>query len=186
MGQLTYPPITIRVLLVLLVAVAGIYDLRYRRIPNWLTVSGVVLGVGMNTFLYEMPGLKFSLWGFGVALAVYLPLYAIRAMGAGDVKLMAAVGALVGGPWNWLAVFAITAILGGVVAVLLVATKGRVRNTLGNILYMLSEMAHLRPPYMRHEELDVRSPKAATLPHGAVITPGALAFPVAGAIWAPK
>ena len=95
-----YLPPVLQVLLVLVVCAAAVRDIRTRRIPNWLTVSGVVAGMALNAFLFETPGLLDALKGLGFALLIYFPLFAIRAVGAGDAKLMAAVGAIVG-PANW-------------------------------------------------------------------------------------
>ena len=113
--MLTPLPVVLQVLLVLIVVTAGIYDLRYRRIPNWLVLAGLVLGIGLNTFLFDLEGLKRAALGMGLALLIYFPLYALRAMGAGDAKLMAAVGSIVG--WqNWIVLFVVTALLGGLTA----------------------------------------------------------------------
>jgi prepilin peptidase CpaA len=182
---MSYLPTVFQILLALLVICAGVYDIRWRRVPNWLTLSGVVLGVALNTFLYETPGLWLSLKGLGVALLVYFPLYAIRAMGAGDAKLMAAIGALVG-PWNWFGVFMISAVTGGVFAIALLLTTGRMHRTFANVGFMLKELAYFRPPYLANEELDVRSPKALGLPHAAMIALGSLGFLAVAAIWAPR
>src|SRR5215469_18279561 len=140
MFALTLPPPGIAVLLVALVLAAAAFDIPYRRIPNWLTATGVLLGIGMNMFLYPVwPGLRLSLIGIVIGFGVYFLLYAIRAMGAGDVKLMAAVGAMVG--WqDWLAIFLITALLGGAASIALVTARGRVRKTLWNVGFVLSEM----------------------------------------------
>src|SRR5258708_213689 len=94
------PPPGAEALLLAIVLGAAVYDVRYRRIPNWLTVAGVLAGLLLNSFLYQgtspavfgFPGLFFALKGLFVAFGVYVFLYALRAMGAGDVKLMAAVG----------------------------------------------------------------------------------------------
>jgi prepilin peptidase CpaA len=165
-----------------LVIAAAVYDVRYRRIPNWLTVLGVVVGLALNAWLRQQagpipwwPGLKFGLIGMGVAFGVYFFLYAMHAMGAGDVKLMAAVGAMVG--WqDWFAIFLITALIGGVMALILVTARGRVKKTLFNVAYLLNEMKSGRAAYMTREELDVKNPKALGLPHGAVIAVGSLFF----------
>src|SRR5690242_16485700 len=86
-----------QILLLILVLCAAFTDARTRRIPNWLTVSGVLAGVALNTFMYGgLPGLWFSLKGLAVGFGVYLLLHLVRAMGAGDVKLMAAVGSIAG------------------------------------------------------------------------------------------
>jgi len=178
------PPI-LQVLLALVVVIAAVYDLRYRRIPNWLTLSTVLIGFGLNGFLYEWTGLRTAALGLGLAFLIYFPLYVLRGMGAGDVKLMGAVGSLVGAA-NWFGIFVLTAVLGGAVALILLLFKGRLLRTLSNVGYMLKELLFLRAPYMKKEELDVKNPKAFTLPHGAMIAIGSLAFLAAGAIWGPK
>ena len=172
----TLPPRGVEAALLALVIAAAIYDIRFRRIPNWLTVSGVLIGLGLNTFLYEgWPGLRFSLLGLAAGFGVYFFLYALRAMGAGDVKLMAGVGALVG--WeNWFGIFVVTAIIGGIMALLLVVMRGRLKKTMWNVGFILSEMTHGRPAFVGKEELDVRSPKALGLPHGFVIAIGCLFY----------
>jgi prepilin peptidase CpaA len=160
-----------------LVLAAAVYDVRYRRIPNWLTLLGVLVGVALNGFLDQArPGLLVSsLMGLAIAFVVYFVLYVLHAMGAGDVKLMAAVGAIVGWP-DWFGIFIITAILGGIMALILVFARGRVRKTFWNVAFILSELKGGRPAYMRREELDVKSPKALGLPHGAVIAVGTVFF----------
>ncbi|HWB86992.1 MAG TPA: A24 family peptidase [Bryobacteraceae bacterium] len=170
------PPPGIEVVLLALVLGAAVYDVRYRRIPNWLTVSGAAVGVALNTFLgFGWSGLRFSLVGLLVAFGVYLVLYVLHAMGAGDVKLMAAVGSMVG--WaNWVGIFIITALLGGVMALILVVAKHRLQKTIFNVGFILAEMKQGRPAYLSREELDVKSPKSVGLPHGAVIAIGSLFF----------
>ena len=170
------PPQKIEMVLLALLVAAAIYDVRYRRIPNWLTVLGVVLGFVLN-WLIGPPegGLLFALEGFAASFLVYLFLYALRAMGAGDVKLMAAVGALVGYQ-RWFGIFFMTAIVGGIMALVMVTIRGRLNKTLWNVGFILSEMRHGRPAFVGKEELDVRSPRAVGLPHGAVIAIGTVFF----------
>lgn len=160
--------------------VAATYDVRYRRIPNWLTVAGVLAGIAMNAFIgWDSPnrwsGFTFALKGLGLGFILYFGLFALRAMGAGDVKLMAAVGAMVG--WaNWFGIFIITAVIGGVMAVILSVAKKRLGKTFWNVSFILSEMGRGRPAYLQREELDVKSPKSLGLPHGAVIAVGSVFF----------
>src|SRR4051794_39043696 len=159
------PPPGTEALLLALVLGAAVYDVRYRRIPNWLTVLGAAAGIAMNTFLYQgLPGLVFAMKGLLLAFTVYLVLYALHAMGAGDVKLMAAVGAIVG--WeNWFGIFIVTAVVGGIMALILVAMRGTAKKTIFNVGFILSEMKSGRPAYLANEELDVKSEKAQRLTH---------------------
>jgi prepilin peptidase CpaA len=160
-------------LLVGLVVTAAVFDLMTRRIPNWLNLTALLLGFGLNFFLHQTLGLWQSLGGLGLALLIYFPLYLVRGMGAGDVKLMAAVGAIVG-PWNWLAIFLLGALVGGVLGLVFLLARGRLLRTLRNVGILINELLHLRPPYARHEELDIS--KGVTLPHGASVAVGALLF----------
>src|SRR5262249_44988714 len=103
--HLTLPPPGVEVILLTLVLGAAVYDVRYRRIPNWITASGVLAGLLLNAFLDPTwSGLLFGLKGMALGFGIYFALYALHAMGAGDVKLMAAVGALVGAA-NWFGIF---------------------------------------------------------------------------------
>ena len=173
--MLTQLPAVMQVVLVLTVLTAAIYDLRYRRIPNWLVLTALVVGFGLNTFLFEMAGLKRAALGMALALAIYFPLYLLRAMGAGDAKLMAALGSIVG-PGNWIVLFVATAVLGGMVAVIVLLFAGRIRKTFWNVGWIINEIIHFRAPYHSSEELDVRSARAMRLPHGVAIALGSIAF----------
>jgi len=171
------PPPGVEAILIALVLGAAVFDARYRRIPNWLSVGGVLVGLALNAFLDQgRPGMFVSsALGLVIAFAVYFVLYVLHAMGAGDVKLMAAVGAIVGWP-NWFGIFIVTAIIGGIMALILVTARGRVKKTFWNVAFILSEMKGGRPAYMGREELDVKSPKSVGLPHGAVIAVGTFFF----------
>jgi prepilin peptidase CpaA len=181
----SFLPITHQILLLALVLAGGFFDWRERRIPNWLTLMGVVLGFGLNGTAYGGSGLLISLKGFGLALAVYFTLYAIRAMGAGDVKLMAAVGSVAG--WsNWLGVFILTAIIGGVGALVAILLRRRVGRTFRNLGLILVALRLRQAPYELSQELDVTSEQALRLPHGVFIMLGVLAFLAITDIWAPR
>ena len=160
---------------VALVAIAAIYDLRTRRIPNWLTMTALASGILLNTALWHWSGLGRAATGFGLALLIYLPLYALHAMGGGDVKLMAALGCLVG-PSAWFYIFILTAITGGIVALVVVLAQGLGGRTVRNIAHILNEISHLRSPHHSQPELDVANPAAVGLPHGAVIALGTLLY----------
>jgi prepilin peptidase CpaA len=180
------PPVT-QALLILLVLPAAVFDYRKRRIPNWLVLAGLLAGTAMNAFLtYDNPsatmGLLFSLKGFGLAFLVYFPLYLLRGMGAGDVKLMAAVGAIVG-PALWLWILFFTAVLGGITALIVVINKGRVQRTLQNLWMILVSIRYRQAPYATNPELDVSTDQGLRLPHGVIIAVGAIGFVAAKAIW---
>jgi prepilin peptidase CpaA len=170
-------------LLLALVLTAALFDLRFRRIPNWLTGAGILLGFATNIFDRGIwGGLRFSLAGAGLAIAIYLTLYALHATGAGDGKLMAAIGAIAG--WkHWLGIFIVTAILGGIVALVLSISRRRLKKTLWNVGFVLSEMKRGRPAYLANEELDVRSPRGLRLPHGAVIAAATLTYLYCASQW---
>jgi prepilin peptidase CpaA len=183
--MLTNLPPIVQAVLVLIVVTAAIYDIRYRRIPNWLVLVGLALGFGLNTFLFEVSGFTSSAKGMGLALLIYFPLYLLRAMGAGDAKLMAAVGSIVG--WgDWLAIFVLTAVIGGLMGLVVLLFAGRIRKTFWNLGWIINEILHFRAPYHSSEELDVRSAKAMRMPHGVAIALGAIAFLAARVIWGGK
>ncbi len=161
-------------LLAALVIAAAVFDVRTHRIPNWLNLAGIAAGFALALALNGVAGLRDAALGFGLGFGVYFAMYLLRAMGAGDVKLMAAVGSIVG-PANWFAVFVFTSVLGGVLALALVVYKGRLSKTLWNVYFLVGDLAHLRPP-ARNPELDVRSEESVKLEHAVSIAMGSGAF----------
>lgn len=172
-------PLLVKVVLLCTVLAAGLYDLRCRRIPNWLNLSAMSLGLAVNLLLFAGHGVVVALLGIGCSLLVYIPLYLVRGMGAGDVKLMAAVGAITG-PREWFGIFLATAILGGAVSLLYVWYRKRFHETFWNLTAIITELLHLRAPVMRDTRLDIRHDAALRMPHGALIAVGAVTFLVFG------
>lgn len=168
-------PMFLKAILICVVLVAAVYDARYRKIPNWLSLSGVILGLGLNIYLSGWNGLEAAVWGFGLALLIYTPLYLIRGMGAGDVKLMAAIGSIVG-PHGWFGIFIATALVGGLISLFAVIVKKRAHQTFLNLITIVSELAQFRRPEKADARLDVRNPGALRMPHAISIAAGCIAF----------
>ncbi|QAU33459.1 A24 family peptidase [Janthinobacterium sp. 17J80-10] len=128
------------VLFVLLVT-AAIHDVRTYRIPNWLTLGGAAFGLTYSVFVpFPMHG--GFLWAFGglaLGLVLMIPMYALKAMGAGDVKLMAMAGSFLGVHDVIFAVLA-TFILGGILALGFALARGVLGSMLGNIKQLLQTM----------------------------------------------
>jgi prepilin peptidase CpaA len=165
--------ITAAVLLAM-VAVAAVSDIRRRKIPNWLTLGGMAGGLVLQTVLHGLAGLLHSAEGLALGFGVYLAFYCLRAMGAGDVKLMAAVGAIAG-PALWFQMFVATSVTAGVLALGLSLATGRLRQTVWNMAYIVMELMHFRAPYFRHPELDVKHGRALKMPHALAIAAGVAA-----------
>ena len=122
------------VLLALLFA-AAVSDSKSGRIPNWLVFGGALYAVVYSAFFPVYPrdiGALFALGGLAVGLAAFLPAYLFRIMGAGDVKLMAMVGAFLG-PWSTVGAVLSTLIAGGVLAVAYALWGGRLGRMLHNL-----------------------------------------------------
>lgn len=130
-----------------LLATAVLEDIKHHRIPNNIVFSGAGLGIFLNTVLPEgfgfvnpmLPGgLGFlgGLKGVALGLALLLPIYWLRAMGAGDVKLMAMVGAFLG-PMDVFGAILATFLAGGVLSLAYAWKIGVLRRTLQNIWFIL-------------------------------------------------
>ncbi|SDG94824.1 MULTISPECIES: prepilin peptidase [unclassified Duganella] len=123
----------IEVILICLVAQAALTDLAMRKIPNVLILSGLVLALLLH-LLAGPPWAPLSHW-FAGAMAgffLFLPLYLLRGMAAGDVKLMAMVGSFTG-PGAALKIAALAYVTGGVMALTLLLFSGRWRQGMRNL-----------------------------------------------------
>ena len=117
---------------VLLVLMAAFFDLRYKKIPNWITFPFILTGISVSWFFYGSSGLKFSLFGLITGFFLLFFFYLLGGMGAGDVKLLTAVGSLLG-PRLVFYAFMWTALAGGILAVGLIFYKKAFRQTFFNI-----------------------------------------------------
>ena len=144
---------------------AGILDWRYRRIPNWLTVSTLVTGIAVNTSLFRWNGLRAALLGAALGLGLLLPFVLLRSLGAGDWKLAGALGACLG-PTELTAVLMGTILVAGIMALVVVIWKGRLAQTLRNIGAMLAAFLRLRAP---GSEVSLDSPQSTKIPFGVAM-----------------
>jgi len=148
---------------------AGWLDARTRRIPNWLTVSGFALGVGANSILSGWHGAVTAFEGAGLGLLILLPLVLMRAMGAGDWKLMGAIGSFVG-PEMLFSVLMCSVLVAGAMAIVVMIRAGRVRVTMRNLATLtLGFIAFgLRP----NPEISLDNPEALKVPFGVAVAIG--------------
>lgn len=145
---------------------AGWLDWRSRQIPNWLTVPGLFLGITVNSLLTGWHGAKLSLAGAGLALVLLLPLVLLRAFGAGDWKLMGAVGAFVG-PILFLFVLVGSLFVSGLMAMVNMMRTHRVRTTLRNLAVLVRGFISFGLREKPNISLD--NPELLKLPFGVAV-----------------
>jgi len=167
-------PVSVSWALATLVLAAAFSDVRSRTIPNWLTLGGILAGFAVNFYASGVPGLKTAGLGFLASLLFLIP-FLLGFLGGGDVKLMAAVGAFAGAG-NLLVIFVLDAILGGVVALIGVVARGRVRRTLFNIGRIISLLAQGKAPYTESAELEAGNAASFGMPRAVTIATATLLF----------
>jgi prepilin peptidase CpaA len=154
---------------------AAVIDGRTLRVPNWLTYHFAIAGLVFAFWKGGTPLLAWSFAGAGVGLLSLLPLYAIGGMGAGDVKLMAGMGAWIG-PWFTLWAFMSTALVGGLMGLAMMAYSG---NLLGHFVMMQTigrEIMAIRNPTELSARAAERKPRMLLLPYGIPIAVGSIIY----------
>ncbi len=105
------------------------WDLRFHKIPNWLVFPAMIAALSYHTAMNGLEGLFLSFQGMGLGMALLFPFFLLGGMGAGDVKLLGAVGAILGPQGVFLA-FLFTALAGGVYAFILLIFHGHLKKTI--------------------------------------------------------
>ncbi|SEB25206.1 prepilin peptidase CpaA [Variovorax sp. YR216] len=165
------------VVLFALLAIASVSDYRSYRIPNWLTVGGAAFALVYITAAAVSPLTAFSvaLGGLLLGFAIMLPLYALRVMGAGDVKLMAMVGAFLGVYETFQAIL-FAFIVGGIAAIGFALHKRKLLRLLQNAKDVVYEMSALGMSGVRPEaHLDAHQ-SVGKLPFGICISIGTAGY----------
>lgn len=153
--------------------IACVIDIRERRIPNWLTVGATVGGVVYQVMTNGPSGFMTAGAGWIAGVAIFFLPFALGGLGAGDVKLVAALGTWLGGMETvWLALYTGTA--GAVLALIAAAWSGYLKQALGNVRLLLTHwrVAGLRPlPELTiHDAAGPKLAYAVAILAGAVVT----------------
>lgn len=163
--------------LFILLTIAAVIDARTYKIPNWLTGGGAGFALIYSAMTHPTPqhGLLWALAGLAIGFVIMLPLFALRVMGAGDVKLMAMVGAFLGYPDTFYAVLAIF-MVGGFAALAFAIYHGMLGRLFENLktttgIMLLSAMTGMRPQAVTEESKSI-----GKLPYGVSIAVGTIGY----------
>ena len=162
-------PILTTAALIALLGIAAAMDLRTRRIPNVLTVSGLMVALVLRSTMG--PGAVVDgLQSAGIALLIVVPLFMLGALGGGDLKLLVAVGAFMD-PIQFIYALLATAIVGAVLAV----GESIRRRAVGSLLFNTAGLAsHVMSRGRVGHRSTVNTPGAVTVPYGLAIAAGSL------------
>jgi len=156
-------------LLVPLAAIIAYYDVRYRRIPNAFVLATLAAGVSMNGIFGGLAGVAASFMGCALAFGLMFMLHIFGAMGAGDVKLFAAIGAVTGAHLV-VPTFIVVILTGGLLAVVSIIRAGVVMTTMHRVLQIFVGML----PGWQMPKFAVPTDRKHTIPYGVAITMGSI------------
>lgn len=155
--------------------VAAIIDGKILKVPNWLTFPFILCGWIHGTLHGGVAGLGYSLLGTAVGMALLLVLRAVGGMGAGDVKLLGGVGAWLGATTTWWA-FLFTAVVGGVIAFVMIVTSGKWDHHMAMAKQILNEWVTIRNPEKLAAIARERKPTMKLLPYGIPMAIGSIIY----------
>jgi prepilin peptidase CpaA len=142
---------------------AAVSDLHSRRIPNWLTFTLVLSGFAQSIAFGALCSPLESLGGFAVAFALTFALFALGAVGGGDVKLLAGLGAWFG-PIAAFQLFCVEAVVGMVIVLVQAAAQGRTRTLLRNSAVLAVNLAHVNDVGVAHVKATGQSSRSVERP----------------------
>lgn len=146
-------------------------DFAERRVPNWLNAAIAVTGVALQAGFFGWHGVGVAMLGMLVGFAVLIVPWAMHGMGAGDVKLMMAIGCWLG-PWLTLISFAVGAVLGGVTAIIMIVSTGRVVHAYTNLQTIRTKMQRLETAFGEFGGARTFGATSQLLPYGVPLTFG--------------
>ncbi len=155
--------------------VAAVIDGYKLKVPNWITFPMIIAGWVYSLAFFGWEGLGYSLLGTLAGLGLLLPLYAIGGMGAGDVKLLAGVGAWVGATITFYA-FCLSTVVGGVIALGMVVYRKSWSKHRDNFVMIVNEIVTIRDPNQLAEIAAERKSSMLLLPYGIPIAIGTIAY----------
>jgi len=155
------------------ILLASWFDYSQRRVPNWLNALLIVTGLVVQGCYFGTAGLTAGFWGLLTGFGLLIVPWLMHGMGAGDVKLMAAIGVWLG-PLLTLYSFALGAVIGGVAAVVMILSTGRLRMACVNIGVILSKCATPQAVFSEVGSAKSFGTTSQLLPYGVPLTAGTL------------
>jgi prepilin peptidase CpaA len=145
------------------------YDVRYRRIPNPFVLATLITGIILNISLAGTNGAISSIGGCLLAFILMFMLHVFGAMGAGDVKLFAAIGSVVGAHMV-IPTLIVVVLMGGLLALVSILRSGAFRTTMHRVLQIFVGLL----PGWEMPKFSIPTDRRLTIPYGAAITLGAI------------
>lgn len=133
------------IILAALLMISAMTDIKWKKIPNALTFPVMLIGLFAHGFMSGASGFLYSIEGLFLGLALLIVFYFMGMMGAGDVKLMGAVGSILG-PSGVFKAFLFTAIAGGIYAIIVLAYNGQLVGFMKRIALSLKLSLMTRGP----------------------------------------
>ena len=149
-------------------------DYKERRVPNWLNAALLSAGVVAQTCFFGWTGLGTACLGALVGFGLLILPWAINGMGAGDVNLMAAIGAWFG-PQLTLVSFVVGALIGGVVACIMILAAGKLHHAYANLCTIMVKMSNRKTVFSEFGSAHSFGETSSLLPYGVPLTAGSLA-----------
>jgi prepilin peptidase CpaA len=151
--------------------IGSVYDIRASRIPNALTGSSIAIGLLFHLFFGGWAQLAFAMLAGVIGGGLFLLFFLMGGMGAGDVKLMAAVGCLVG-LGSLSRVMIATVLIGAALAILLALSRGRLRQTMSNVGALA--VHYQEHGFQQHDELSLQNARTLRMPYAVPIAAGCM------------
>jgi prepilin peptidase CpaA len=148
-------------------------DYSQRRVPNWLNASLIVLGFIVQGYFFGGAGLLAGLGGLAVGFGVLIIPWLMHGMGAGDVKLMAAIGVWFG-PWMTLVSFAAGAVIGGAIALVMITLGGKLRQAMANLNIIMVKCTSRDTLFSEFGSARSFGETSSLLPYGVPLTIGSM------------
>ena len=155
------------------ILLASWFDYAQRRVPNWLNLALIIAGFVVQGCYFGSAGLVTGLWGLLAGFSLLIVPWLMHGMGAGDVKLLAAIGVWLG-PLLTFYSFALGAVIGGLVALVMIVSTGRLQMACANMGVILMKCSTRETIFSEFGSAKSFSATSQLLPYGVPLTAGTL------------
>lgn len=155
------------------VLLASWIDYAQRRVPNWLNATLILIGFAVQAAFFGWSGMSTGFLGMLMGFGVLIVPWMMHGMGAGDVKLMAAIGVWLG-PLLTLYSFALGAVIGGITAVVMILSTGRLRMACANFNVIMAKVSNPQTVFSEVGSAKSFGVTSQLLPYGVPLTAGTL------------